>query len=894
MVTAEIASCSTLDTIPCIGSAKPFTATICKHSADPDAESFSDLFGFEPYVTVHTYTTGYECTSSFQSVTVYLADGNCHKTNAQESFVAKRAPDGSARVSLFANDACSDIAVSVLSQTRDEHTCVVGRANDTVIRGGGDTATRVHLQTKGIYESHPGNCQSPAIPVHVTTTMNAVHCVDSCSSESPFISSRCTTGTYASADSEDDFSQSPFVTVQEYASGSNCALVDLTAQRTYLADNKCHVTTTLTSFRAKITQDGLVSIDIYTDSACTSDNDTLVVSAFQSDGFTCVEGDANAPDIVIYGEGETPVHLTSLAVYDTKQDCETSSLPGLQIATLGDPDECEVSALHNCVEASAPYTSISCTSLENFVTDVIPTFGDNSYVVVEKYRDGEGCDDASKLSSISAYSANGKCHVTDVGTNFEANVTTEGVVKITMYTTSADCSKDGVVSEFTSEQTTTECLGVEGTSGIADTKIYWHSAKLTPTETAGPDNFDGDTLYSSGRSGVGSNANNGIGDSYAPETTSDNEGSLDSSNLGSNTGSDSGSGKGPSAPEPTPTISILEPAPTPMPTADVVVATPTPTASQTTSPVSTPIQTTAVAPQPTPTPSASVTASPVSIPTPSPVVPPQPTPTPSASVTASPVSIPTLSPVVPPQPTPTPSASVTIGPVLIPTPTIAVAPQPTPTPTVSVAVGPIPAPSAVVPPSPPTPTVSVVIGPISTPAPTTTVPPAVPTPPTVVTPAPIPAPSVSTAVRPSSTPLTVVTPSPISTPTVSTAERPSPTPSTVMTPAPISAPTVSIAERPSPTPSTPSIPPTPPIVVTPAPTPAQTVSAGPNPTTAAPTPAPTATAPVSTAAGPVSTAPSTITPATTTSTTNGTSAASCVSTTITLLLFTAAALMLGI
>ncbi|KAL3663930.1 hypothetical protein V7S43_010819 [Phytophthora oleae] len=261
--------------------------------------------------------------------------------------------------------------------------------------------------------------------------MNAIDCSNSCSSESPYTSVRCTTGTYASADSEDNFSQSPFVTIQEYTSGSNCALIDLTVQRTYLADGKCHVTTSLTSFRAKITRDGLVSIDIYTDSACTSDNDTLVVSAFQSDGFTCVEGEANTPDIVIYGEGETPVHLTSLAMYDTKQDCEArTSLSSLQIATLGDPDECEVSALRNCDEASAPYTSISCTSLEHFVTDVRDTFGDNSYVVVEKYLEGEGCDDTAKLSSISTYTADGKCHATGLDANFQANVTTEGAVKI--------------------------------------------------------------------------------------------------------------------------------------------------------------------------------------------------------------------------------------------------------------------------------------------------------------------------------------------------------------------------------------------------------------------------------------------------------------------------------
>ncbi|KAG2512306.1 hypothetical protein JM16_005454 [Phytophthora kernoviae] len=262
------------------------------------------------------------------------------------------------------------------------------------------------------------------------------------------------------------FGSTPYVIVEKYNAGKKCDVAELSGIMTYAADGMCHQTDTEASYRALRSLDGTVTVKTYSTAAdCSGDpTTTLSVTTAQAKGNSCASDANGMADTKIFGNGFSPLYL-STGNYDTNTGgCKAPAIPTQQIASVVTADTC--SATSSCAGTVAPFSAQSCSPMLTYKTDTAATFGQNPYVLVEKYTAGTGCV-SGQLPAITTYLADGKCHLTNAASSYKAVKASDGSSTIKAY---ADSSCNA--AWMTLAVNATQAAGNLCTTGIIDTKVY--------------------------------------------------------------------------------------------------------------------------------------------------------------------------------------------------------------------------------------------------------------------------------------------------------------------------------------------------------------------------------------------------------------------------------------
>ncbi|KAG6955450.1 hypothetical protein JG687_00011196 [Phytophthora cactorum] len=171
------------------------------------------------------------------------------------------------------------------------------------------------------------------------------------------------------------FGSNLYIIVERYTAGQNCSSQNLASIKTFLADSRCHRTGTAASYKATRKGDGSATIDIFTDSSCSTDGMTLTVTAAQARGSTGVV------DTKLYGGGAMPLFLTVTTVYDNTKtsNCMAPAIPMQWVATTLSVDDCVPTV--GCQYSGPLYTSTVCSNTKTYQQDVAAAFGWNQYVL---------------------------------------------------------------------------------------------------------------------------------------------------------------------------------------------------------------------------------------------------------------------------------------------------------------------------------------------------------------------------------------------------------------------------------------------------------------------------------------------------------------------------------
>ncbi|KAG7391753.1 hypothetical protein PHYPSEUDO_003828 [Phytophthora pseudosyringae] len=265
------------------------------------------------------------------------------------------------------------------------------------------------------------------------------------------------------------FGSNPYVIVEKYPNGQSCLASGLTKITTYLADGKCHMTASA-SYRATRKADGSSGVTTYTDTSCAVGGATLLdATTSQVTDSTCIPGATNGDDDrKVYGGGATPLYLQSIVNYDTMTGgCKSPVVPTQLVTTVVLVDACAPTTV--CAGTVDPFTSTACSSTLTYKTDVAAAFVSSPYLIVESYTSGQSCD-ATQLSGITTYLADGKCHKTATA-SYRATRKADGSSAIKTYTGTSCAAGEATLLAATAAQVTgNSCTA--GTTGIVDMKVY--------------------------------------------------------------------------------------------------------------------------------------------------------------------------------------------------------------------------------------------------------------------------------------------------------------------------------------------------------------------------------------------------------------------------------------
>ncbi|KAG2815383.1 hypothetical protein PC113_g23211, partial [Phytophthora cactorum] len=460
-------------TTTCTGQAAPFSGTSCS-STLTYKDDIAAAFGVNPYVIVEKYTAGQSCAADqLTGVTTYLADGKCHKTDTAKSYRTTRSADNSAVIKTYTDAVCAtgEVVTTVIAADGTAHSCV----SNTKVYGAG--ATPLYLASTVSYETDANSCKS-GLPSYVTTTVVAV---DLCSptttctgQAAPYSGTSCSSTLTYMDDMAAAFGSNPYVIVEKYTAGQTCAAAQLSSITTYLADGKCHKTSSSASYRATRKADNSATVQPYTDAVCGTSGALLTVSAADGTSNACTS------DTKVYGASTTPLYLTSTVSYDTNANSCKSGLPSYVTTTVGAFAVCVPSSI--CTGQSSPYTGTSCSSTLSYKDDMAAAFGPNPYVIVQKYNSGQSCA-AAELSSVTTYLADGKCHKTDTAKSYRATRKADNSATIKTYTDAVCGTGETVTPVSASQGTSNACT--------SDTKVY--GAGTTPLYLTSTVSYDANT-----------------------------------------------------------------------------------------------------------------------------------------------------------------------------------------------------------------------------------------------------------------------------------------------------------------------------------------------------------------------------------------------------------------
>lgn len=275
------------------------------------------------------------------------------------------------------------------------------------------------------------------------------------------------------------FGSSPNLIVEEYAAGQSCDATELTGITTYLADGKCHKTGNTESYMATRSADGSAVVTTYGNSAsCATSGAKLIVTAVQATGNSCATDGDGIVDTKVYGAGRTagtPLHLMSIAVYDSNANACKSDLLLLVESVVTTMDACTETS--DCTESSSLFTGVSCSTTLTYKNDMATAFWPKQYVIVEKYNDGKSCN-PEELVSITTYRADTICHQTSSTASHRvtrSNSDLSAIIQV--FTDSPSCTTTGTALALTRDMIVdNQCF--DG-ADIGDIKVYssWTSKR---------------------------------------------------------------------------------------------------------------------------------------------------------------------------------------------------------------------------------------------------------------------------------------------------------------------------------------------------------------------------------------------------------------------------------
>ncbi|KAG2991532.1 hypothetical protein PC119_g18863 [Phytophthora cactorum] len=179
LVTAVPPSSSCATSVLCTetpASSSLFPATVCSTTDGTANGAFINtklpaIFGSSPYVVVEAYTIGQTCSAAtdITTITAYLADGKCHKTDTAKSYRTTRSADNSAVIKTYTDAVCAtgEVVTTVIAADGTAHSCV----SNTKVYGAG--ATPLYLTSTVNYDTSANTCKS-GLPSFMATTVVAV------------------------------------------------------------------------------------------------------------------------------------------------------------------------------------------------------------------------------------------------------------------------------------------------------------------------------------------------------------------------------------------------------------------------------------------------------------------------------------------------------------------------------------------------------------------------------------------------------------------------------------------------------------------------------------------------------------------------------------------------
>ncbi|KAF1789500.1 Alpha/Beta hydrolase fold [Phytophthora cactorum] len=356
-----IATDTCVATSTCTGSTAPYSSVICSTTSNYKMD-MAAMFGSNPYIIVERYTAGQTAVRNLASIKTFLADSS-------------RA--GSA-------NSCANDANGIL---------------DTKVY-----FSEVYLLSTVTYESGVGGCKAPVVPTQLFTT---VATEGSCEASSacigtapPYNGTLCSSTSNYQNDVAAAFGPSPYVIVEKYTAGKSCDMGELSSIQSYIADTKCHRTSSTTSFRAIRKTDGSSTIMTYANSgSCRLVPKTFAVTTDQAIGNSCSQGSTGVVDTKLYGGGAMPLFLTVTAVYDNTKtsNCMAPAIPMQWVATTLSVDDCVPTV--GCQYSGPLYTSTVCSNTKTYQQDVAAAFGWNQYVLEKlcSVSTSESCNPFKKI-----------------------------------------------------------------------------------------------------------------------------------------------------------------------------------------------------------------------------------------------------------------------------------------------------------------------------------------------------------------------------------------------------------------------------------------------------------------------------------------------------------------
>jgi hypothetical protein len=435
------------------GSNSVYVTTLCGNAADTDVTSSVDSFfgSFPtyfftgtnnfPYLGVEKYAAGKSCinTGVLLNKTLYLADAKCHKTSETFSYRCFIGiGSNSATVTTYTDSTCGTEKTVILDYPTTG-VCPIGSESSKY-----DTKifllieTFLYLSSTASYDSKEGDCKSPAVPTQLVTSVVPVDtcsATTSCSVGGDVYAGVSCNSTYSyKADWAATFGSNPYVVVEKYTPGQNCYQPKLVGMTTYLADGRCHQTTTMSSFLVtRVDSTNVATIKTYADSStCSGTGVTLAIASVMFNLNSCANDVNGVLDTKFYGYGTTAYFLTLKVSYETKVgDCKSPVMPSqIVLATKDIVDACV--PVTPCAGTAVPFTSTVCSTPSTYHADATALFGVYPFLTVEKYESGYVCR-APQLLSITTYLADGKCHKTSETTSYRSTRAVDGSATVVTY-----------------------------------------------------------------------------------------------------------------------------------------------------------------------------------------------------------------------------------------------------------------------------------------------------------------------------------------------------------------------------------------------------------------------------------------------------------------------------
>jgi len=263
------------------------------------------------------YQPGNGCDpAELSGVVAFVADDKCHKTSASESYAASRAADGAASVKIYADSsACATKGetITVTATQAAGSACFPSASYDIKSYGQGSTPTVVLSAVK--YETSAGDCKWPVVPTQIESlVVSSDTCTSSsaCSGETrPYSATKCSYLLSWKEDMAAAFGSNPYVVVERYVAGQNCDTRALSGMTTYLANGKCHMSDSSTSYLATRMADGSATITTFVDSSsCATAGATFRVNAEDSSSNACIPAAMTGiGDVKLYGDGFSPLYV---------------------------------------------------------------------------------------------------------------------------------------------------------------------------------------------------------------------------------------------------------------------------------------------------------------------------------------------------------------------------------------------------------------------------------------------------------------------------------------------------------------------------------------------------------------------------------------------------------